>query len=229
MTINANLLAALVPIVSHTRGPNGGVFANPKGPLIKALEKEGYIEGDAANKNPADANQIAYKATAKGLAEVPVASDAAPAAPQEGQEAPATPQEPASAPAAGADANAPKKRGPKGKRDPNAPPTVIKREIGFRMPMPVAAAVTVRRGPRDKYGFADLLPPTPEGLDSFFVEANSKLTNPAKSLGGNVNKANKKFAKGTPEGGATGRKFKIVPVEVDAQFGVAGARVLRIE
>jgi hypothetical protein len=234
--LNPNLLAALTPIYQATKSGSHG-WASPKNPAVKALESQGYVVSDPKTVNPADGAHIAYRSTDKAVGEFPAEAPASGAvAGADGAQAPAAslPGNDADAPATATTEAASKPAGAKRGPRPNTPAPRVEYS-GFRMALPATVAAEVKRGPRDKYGFAKLQAPvmgedgvTPQ-YDSFFVAANSHLTNPAKQLGGNVNKANKKFGPGTPEGGTEGRQFKIMAVETDPEFNVAGARIFRVK
>jgi hypothetical protein len=215
--MNDQLMNALRPIAEATHTA-GFMFANAKSPLVRALVKDGFIEGNAASVDPTDANRIAFRATVSGLALVPDAAPASPAA-----------HTPAPAPVGASGVPFPsvgnagvtqvpegvtvtqvpaRKRG--GVRGPRTAPTIV--AVG-RMALPEIVA-SKRGGKRGEgYPFGSLEAPTAEGFASFFVAATAAMPNPEKTVRASVTSANKRYT--------DGRKFKLYPAE-------GGASVFRI-
>jgi hypothetical protein len=227
MTLNPQLQKMLADIHAATTA-HGHAFANPRSPVVKALEKDGYVSGDNNTKNPMDAQQIAYRTTEKANAHFPTPNRAPGAPSSAAATGTADSVPPASAEFVATDA--PKKRGPRGPRSPRPEPTIA-RTPGFRLAgLPdEAKAPMSRAGRQEKYEFGKLEAPLPgknEGndlqYDSFFIACDAHLTDPAKQLASNVTKANKKYKD-------QGRLFRIVHFDNDPEFGVAGARVIRIK
>lgn len=191
-------------------GAGGQYFQNPRLPLVKSLERDGFITADPSKVNPENKQQIAYTVTNSGRDLLPD-FDAEGGTDTEG--------------GTDIDAEGDRTSAPKviKRRGPHAQREVIIQRSGARMAMPAnISPISKATGRREKYGFSKLEAPNADGFDSFFVNTTSTLPNPAVSLGSHVSKANKKWR-------SEGRFFRVVAVAVDAEFGVPGARVMRVD
>lgn len=215
MTLPATMMNTLKPIAEATV-TTGYIYCNPKSPIIRALEKDGYILGSADQIDPLNPDKILFVATEVGRMTAGVAAPTAPVvtAPATAATPPVT--EPATTPAPATAAV----RATRGPRVVRPAPTIA--HTGKRLAMPVSTGRT-GRPPRDEvYPFSKLLPPNEEGQDSFFVHATAELPNPAKLLASTVGSANKRFKD-------KGHVFKIVGVATDVEHNVAGARIVRVK
>jgi len=224
------LAANLMTLLTNIAAGGATAFANPKAPLVKQLERDGYIAPTPSNVDPTDPARIFYAVTAKGgellpqpQPQAPAASEA-PAAPA-ASEAPAAPAadpttgtEPIAAATTAAPAATRKPRVQRVQRE------VIVAHSGKRMKLPANIGNVNPGQKREKYPFGSLAAPDATGYDSFFVKATPSFPTPALSLASYVTKANKKYKD-------EGRFFKIIAMAAgeDHEFDVAGARVIRID
>ena len=218
MSLNPNLAATLRPIAEATASA-GFMYANPKSPIVRALEKDGYISL-TGTVDPSNKEKVGYVATSAGLAAVNVVLPA-PAIHHieqieqiESSIMHSAPQDIISNTATQV---AKKARKPRAVRPA---PTISYSSERITMP----ATGRAGRAPHvELYPFRKLEAPNDDGFDSFFIHATEHLPNPANQLASAVGSANKRFKLVNPP-----RAFKIRAVELDAQFKVAGARVLRV-
>ena len=215
------LAANLMTLLTNIAAGGATAFANPKAPLVKQLERDGYIAPTPSNVDPTDPARIFYAVTAKGGELLPQPQPQAPAA----SEAPAAPAadpttgtEPIAAATTAAPAATRKPRVQRVQRE------VIVAHSGKRMKLPANIGNVNPGQKREKYPFGSLAAPDATGYDSFFVKATPSFPTPALSLASYVTKANKKYKD-------EGRFFKIIAMAAgeDHEFDVAGARVIRID
>jgi hypothetical protein len=215
--INSNQIDHLKRIHA-AYNPDGFSFQNPKQPMTAQLINTGHLLVDHGTVDPSNSAKVAMQLSESGMEHVEADSDSV-----NGTVA-ATVQQP-SFPAAGVPTGLPQAATVKratGPRGPRVVP-VIRKSEGFRFAdLPTAEKKAREKGSRpETYNFSTLAAPDASGYDSFFVEATDAMPNPGKTLTGTVISANKRFA-------GQGIVFKLVPVENDLQFGVKGARILRV-
>jgi hypothetical protein len=228
MPINDNLKTYLTKVHESTK-EKGYTFLNPKSPMVASLIGSGHIEADHGTKDPSDVAKVAVRVSDAGKLEIGVAAPAPAPVPAFGQNpAPSAPSGEATedAPVEGVtDAPAERKAGT-GPRGPRIVPVISRPSARMELP-------TITRGGGlgarpETYPFSALEAPiTDEGgtklHDSFFVHATDDNPNPAKSLAGTVSSATKRYKDEKPA-----RKFSVVSVDNDSEFGVKGARVFRV-
>lgn len=216
MTLNPQMANTLSTLATGS-AIDGYTFANPKSPLIRALSKEGLIEGNTSQVDPTNAEKIAFRLTDAGHAAngTPVANGATPAAPVADTGLTPTGDVPVQQVPAG-------KRGRKAgeKRGPMVAPVIT--NTGTRMALPAAPTAGKRGGQRgESYPFAKLGAPNAEGYDSFFVQQTAEMPNAYKTVKAAVASANKRYLK------KGGWEFTARPTEPNA--AVAGATVFRVK
>jgi len=212
MPLAGQMKSELQKIVNGGASAPGYIFANPKSPIVRALERDGYVQSNASLKNPSDAQQVAYSATQKGLDEFP-------------SQAPA-PQPEASQEAATAAPVAVEALPSKPDRKPSVAP-IVHHTPGLRLNLALLpkdsvaqAAKAGHRGRTETYPFSSLAAPDETGQDSFFVAQTEAMPKPERVLASTVNRAHKKY----PD-----RKFQIVPMACDPEKQLPGARVFRVK
>ena len=227
MALNQMMLNTLTTI-AQASAVDGWAYANAKSPPIRALEKDGHLEGNKAQIDPANADRIAYRLTAKGHAEIGTPAGAAP-----GANTGLTPPPPGmtvtqvSAGVTGA-SRAGRKVGV-----PNVTPD-IKRPGARMMALPVAAdGRTGKGGKGESYPFALLQAPDATGYDYFFVGNKAAIPatettaevpgmpNAFKTVKAAVSSANKRYSKKTPVVEFVARAMTVE--------GVDGAAVFRVK
>jgi hypothetical protein len=219
--INSNQIDHLKRIHA-AYNPDGFSFQNPKQPMTAQLINTGHLLVDHGTVDPSNSAKVAMQLSESGMEHIEADSDSV------SSTVAATVPQP-SFPAAGVPTGVPQaatvKRatGPRGPRGPRVVP-VIRESEGFRFAeLPTAEKRAREKGSRpETYKFSTLAAPDDSGYDSFFVEATDAMPNPGKTLTGTVISANKRFVD-------QGIVFKLVPVESDLQFGVKGARILRVK
>lgn len=216
MTLNPNMLSTMKPIAEAT-ATAGFMFVNPKSPIVRALEKDGFIL-PTGQPDPSNKDKFSYAATAVGMEAAGVST----INPNQGTSNVETQtigaNDVGTLPAGVVGAATEKK--PRAPRAVRPPPSLA--HTGIRMAMPVSLGRTGRTPREEIYPFSKLEAPNAEGHDSFFITATSHLPNPAKQLASTVGSANKRFK-------AEGRVFKIVAIATDVEHNVAGARVVRVK
>lgn len=233
MALNNQMLNTLTTL-AQTCATDGHALMNAKSPLVRALQKDGFIEGDLTITDPNNADKIGFKVTEKGYTELGFPSPGAPVVPVQpvtisqadvGQVpasllapglTPVPPGVPVVQVAAG-------KRGPKGPRGPVVAPTLLRSATRFALP--AAPPAGKRGGLRgETYPFESLAAPDATGLDSVFVQATAALPNPIKTLKAAVFSANKRYK----EAKKGNREFAVRDMGIDPEYGVAGARIFRV-
>jgi hypothetical protein len=191
---------------------DGFSFQNPKQPMTAQLIDTGHLLVDHGTVDPSNSAKVAVQLSDVAFEHIEPKAATAPVLPSFA--AAGVPAETAPA------EKAKRKTGPRG---PRVVP-VIRESEGFRFAeLPTAEKKTREKGSRpETYKFSTLAAPDANGYDSFFVEATEAMPNPGKTLTGTVISANKRFA-------SQGIVFKLVSVENDVQFGVKGARILRLK
>lgn len=225
--LNPNLAATLTKIAEATRVPPHYLMQNQKGPLVRALEKDGLISRSPGVTDPSNADSVGFIATNEGFAALGYApaGQAAPVA-QPVQSAPPVINPPViNPPVVGAspvsetayvNTAAPKV---KKARAPSVPPVVQYSGARFGS-LPVGVARTRSGGTKSSpYRFSQLAAPDASGFDTFFVQKTAEMPDPFKVVRASVNAANKRMAP---------IAFKAIEVADDLEFRVAGVRVARI-
>lgn len=241
MSLNANLGNMLTAIVAACRVPPHHSVQNMKGPLIRALERDGYIARAPGIEDPANADRVGFVATDRGYAELGTAASAPPApianllpgaavavqAPTlnpspiqlNPSTAPAVAQPQTGNPTLSTTTTVAAPKAPRAPRKPYVEPTV--QYSGARFTALPPAAPGSRAGGKTPYKFSSLGAPDASGIDSFFVAATPVMPEPFKTVRATVNGANKRFE-------SEGKKFRAIEVTDDLEFHVPGVRVFRI-
>ena len=251
MTVLNQQVATALGTMADVMAAHPFAFANPNSPIVRALVKDGLIEGNESIVDPADSKKHAFRVLPAGYTALGREAPTAPLPPGSPDPDPGTGDGTTNENAGGttggtADdtgisggAGVPVQQlpargrgGRKGPRGPNRP--IVQERSGKLMALPTVAPAASRG---ETYDFGKLVAPatipetTDKGYDSFFVSVTTELpTHDAlfKVLRAAIYSANKRY-KDRPEGPAKLiREFKGFPTEKDAETGKAGVRVFRL-
>lgn len=218
MSLNPNMTAPL-KLIAEATAVGQAMFMNVKSPIIRALEKDGMIVRGSAI-DPTNADKAAYTASPSGLAAVNVTIAVLTPMPTQAPVPTPVLTSTESIPTPMSTTTETAVKTPRAPRAVRPAPTIA--HSGARFAMPVSTGRAGRAPREEVYPFSQLAEPNAEGHDSFFVQATEHLPNPANQLASTVGSANKRFKD-------RGHVFKIIHVAQDVEFGVAGARIVRVK
>jgi hypothetical protein len=236
MPLNTMMMSTLKTI-GEASAIDGWAYANAKSPPIRALVKEGFLEGNTDQVDPANADRIAFRLTAKGHTEIGTPVDNAGNPPVAGTTVTDTGLTPIPP-------NVQVQRVAAGKSGrkvgvPNVVPTIVR--VSARMaalPVVTDGRTAPGGGRGESYPFASLQAPevpatattAASGFDYFFVAnrapspasgdvpADPGMPNAYKTVKAAVSSANKRYEKKTPPVHFVARPYRYEGVDGAAVF-----------